>query len=80
MRQKAKLMARMKMSGGNKPAVKIQVKEGRNLDRSHASLLTAGDKGDSEASEEDREERHGECQERLEEELDDAECSGGEAA
>ena len=84
-RQKAKLMARMKMSGGNKPSVKIQVNGRRNLGRLHASLLSAGDKGDSEAGEEDREERHGERQDRLdqgpqEEEQDDAECSGGEAA
>ena len=63
-RQKAKLMARMKMSGGNEPSVKIQVNGERNLGRLHASLLSAGDKVDSEAGEEDHEECQGERQDR----------------
>ena len=42
--QKAKLMAKMKMSGGNKTPQKAQVMEKDILEDGHAALLSAGDK------------------------------------
>ena len=83
--QKAKLMAKMKMSGGNKTPRKAQVMEEEILADGHASLLSAGDEDNSEAGKENREERPRERQDCLdqdpqEEEQDDVECGGGEAA
>ena len=44
MLQKAKLMAKTKMSGGNKTPRKAQVMEKDILEEDHAALLSAGDK------------------------------------
>ena len=47
MLQKAKLMAKMKMSGGNKAPRKAQVMGEGILADGHAALLSAGDEDDS---------------------------------
>ena len=80
-RQKAKLMAKMKMSGGNKTPRKAQVMEEEILADGHAALSSAGDQDDPEADKEDREERPRERQDRVdqgpqEEKQDDVECGG----
>ena len=86
--RKARLLAKTKMSCGNKTPRKAQVmvmvRKG-NL----AALLSAGDEGlsraDQEAGQEEREGRPGECLDRVDQGLqeggqDDLKCKGGEAA